>query len=316
MSNWYYADADRQRQGPLTAEEIAQRFHQGRLRLDTLVWRDGLAEWQPLRDFTGELALHQAPAETFYVPVDTVVAAPAAILSDAADGAAFDSPYAPPNAALSGMDDSIHGGGEVVYSGFLKRLAASCIDGIVTGVLTYAVLIPMMLVMGISASQMASTGEANPFAGGASMALALMTYPISFGIPALYFAWMHSSAKRASLGKMAVEAKVVRVDGHRIGFWRAFLRYLVYFAFTVLTCGLGALISAFMVGLTDRKQALHDMVCDTVVVDKWAYTAHPEWQKRELGTVTVVILAIFGVLLLLFGLMMAFLVFGIAGSMR
>ena len=41
MSNWYYADPERQRQGPLTAEELVQRFHQGRLRLDTafLIWR-------------------------------------------------------------------------------------------------------------------------------------------------------------------------------------------------------------------------------------------------------------------------------------
>jgi uncharacterized RDD family membrane protein YckC len=305
MENWYYADAERQRQGPLSAEELTQRFHQGRLRLDTLVWRDGLAEWQPLRDFTEELALQQAPAEAFYTPLDPLPAASATSQAATTDGDAFHSPYAPPDAILSGSDDSVHAGGEVVYSGFLKRLAASFLDGIATGVLTYAVLIPLMLVMGISASQMASTGDANPFAGGASMALALMTYPISFGIPALYFAWMHSSSKRASLGKMAVEAKIVRTDGQRIGFWRAFLRYLFYFLFTVLTCGVGLLISAFMVGLTDKKQALHDMVCDTVVVDKWAYTAHPEWQKRELGTVTVIVLVLFGLMALGFIALMA-----------
>ena len=79
MSNWYYADADRQRQGPLTAEELSQRFHQGKLRLDTLVWRDGLADWQPLRDFTAELSLHQAPAETFYTPVEPLPAAAVAL---------------------------------------------------------------------------------------------------------------------------------------------------------------------------------------------------------------------------------------------
>jgi uncharacterized RDD family membrane protein YckC len=295
MENWYYAGVDRQRQGPISADELKQRFHQGRLRLDTLVWREGLAEWQPLRDFSDELVLHQAPEEVFYTPADPL---PAASQPVPAIGDATHSPYAPPDAVLSGSDDAVHGGGEVVYSGFLKRVAASFLDGIATGVLTYAVLIPMMLLMGISASQMASTGDANPFAGGASMALALMTYPISFGIPALYFAWMHSSAKQASLGKMAVEAKVVRTDGHRVGFWRAFLRYLVYFLFTLLTCGVGLVVSAFMVGLTDKKQALHDMVCDTVVVDKWAYTAHPEWQKRELGTVTIVILVLFGLITL------------------
>ena len=55
-------------------------------------------------------------------------------------------------------------------------------------------------------------------------------------------------------------------------------------------------IGFFMAGFTERKRALHDMVASTLVVDKWAYTAHPEWQNRQLGTVTVVILAVFGLL--------------------
>ena len=42
------------------------------------------------------------------------------------------------------------------------------------------------------------------------------------------------------------------------------------------------------------QQALHDMLCDTLVVDKWAFTDRPEWQERGLGTVTVVILVLFG----------------------
>ena len=314
MENWYYADAERQRQGPLTAEELTQRFHQGLLRLDTLVWREGLAEWQPLRDFTNELALHQAPAETFYTPVEPVTSTGFGAGSPpSGTGDGTDSPYAPPSAALT-SSDQVHAGGEVVYSGLWKRFAASILDSFVTGILSYVVLIPMMLVMGLSASGMASSG-ADPF-GGMSMAMALLTYPVSIGIPAIYFGWMHASSTQASLGKMAVGAKVVRSDGQRIGFWRGFLRYVVYILFTLVTCGLGVLISGLMVAFTERKQALHDMICDTLVVDKWAFTAHPEWQKRELGTVTVVILAIFGVLLLLFGLVMAFALAGIASSVR
>lgn len=293
MSNWYYADAERQRQGPLTAEELVQRFHLGRLRLDTLVWRDGMADWQPLRDFSVELSLHQAPAETFFTAVEPAVAQSG---WERSAPASVDSPYAPPTAALSAGQQVVLGG-EVVFSGFWKRFAASFLDSIVTAVLTYAVLIPMMLLMGMSASQMAGTGS-NPLMGGMSVLMALMVYPVSFGIPAVYFAWMHASSRQASLGKMAVEAKVVRTDGTAIGFWRGFLRYLAYFLFTLLTCGLGVLISGLMVAFTERKQALHDMVCDTLVVDKWAFTDHPEWQKDELGTVTVVILVLFGVILL------------------
>ena len=106
MSNWYYADAERQRQGPLTAEELTQRFHQGRLRLDTLVWRDGLAEWQPLRAFTDELALHQAPAEIFYNPVEAA-ATPAAAATTA--GAASDTDWGPTaaTATVTPAPDSI-----------------------------------------------------------------------------------------------------------------------------------------------------------------------------------------------------------------
>ena len=41
-----------------------------------------------------------------------------------------------------------------------------------------------------------------------------------------------------------------------------------------------------------RKQALHDMLCDTLVVDKWAFTERPDLQRRELGAVTIVVLVV------------------------
>ena len=46
-----------------------------------------------------------------------------------------------------------------------------------------------------------------------------------------------------------------------------------------LTLYIGFLMAAF----TERKQALHDMVAGTLVVDRWAYTEHPELQRRGLG---------------------------------
>ena len=38
-------------------------------------------------------------------------------------------------------------------------------------------------------------------------------------------------------------------------------------------------------------------MCDTLVVDKWAFTAQPERQREELGTVALVVLILGGVLL-------------------
>ncbi|HRF84153.1 MAG TPA: RDD family protein, partial [Pseudoxanthomonas sp.] len=212
------------------------------------------------------------------------------------------SPYSAPEAATGAVAAPVHGGA-VVQAGLWRRFAASCVDGVVTGLLSYALLIPVMLAFGMS---MSSLVESELAGAGMGAGFLLLNYAISFGVPALYFAWMHSSGTQASLGKMAVGAKVVRGNGDPVGFGRAFLRYLAYLLFVVLTCGIGILISGLMVAFTERKQAPHDMLCDTLVVDKWAFTDHPEWQQQGLGTVTVVVLVLFGLF------MLALLVLGLA----
>ncbi|KAF1710808.1 GYF domain-containing protein [Pseudoxanthomonas sacheonensis] len=55
MSEWYYSAGADQRQGPLDTDGLIALFRQGRIGLDTLVWRDGQAKWQPLGDFAAEL---------------------------------------------------------------------------------------------------------------------------------------------------------------------------------------------------------------------------------------------------------------------
>ena len=77
--------------------------------------------------------------------------------------------------------------------------------------------------------------------------------------------------------------------------------------------GLILCIGYLMAAFTERKQSLHDMICDTLVVDKWAFTDHPEWQQRGLGTVTIVILSLFGVMVLV-GLVALLAIIGIAAS--
>jgi type IV pilus assembly protein PilA len=57
MTQWYYADRQRQRFGPVSDEELAARFHAGQIQLDALVWHEGLSQWQPLGDFASSLGL-------------------------------------------------------------------------------------------------------------------------------------------------------------------------------------------------------------------------------------------------------------------
>ena len=55
MTHWYYADAQGQRQGPFSAEELAGHVRAERLAAHSLVWRDGLETWQPLASMASEL---------------------------------------------------------------------------------------------------------------------------------------------------------------------------------------------------------------------------------------------------------------------
>ena len=69
MSQWFYADDNRERRGPVSDDALVELFRSGRIAADTLVWREGAGEWQPLRDFATELGLE---------PITAAATAPAA----------------------------------------------------------------------------------------------------------------------------------------------------------------------------------------------------------------------------------------------
>ena len=56
-SQWYYADAKNQQQGPVEAIWLAKAYRDGTVAAGTLVWREGLAAWVPLSQIARELGL-------------------------------------------------------------------------------------------------------------------------------------------------------------------------------------------------------------------------------------------------------------------
>lgn len=290
MTHWYYADAQGQRQGPFTAGELGGHVRQARLGAQSLVWREGLEDWKPLSALASELDL---PVGTMDPP------APGADAATELHIPAADAPYAPPAAQIASEQHYV-GDGDVVLAGFWRRLAALFIDSMVVGFAYYLVLIVCVVVLGVGGSLLMRGG--NDAEGMAAMfgmmALVYLLYPV---ISAAYYVGFESSGKQATLGKMAVGIKVTDIDGRRLTLGRALLRWLAVML-NYLTLYIGYLIAAF----TERKQGLHDMAVGTLVVDRWAYTAHPDWQQRGLGTATKVILAIAAVIYgLIFVAMMA-----------
>lgn len=257
MSQWYYTDRERRQYGPVDAGEFVRLYRAGLLDGSTLVWREGLPQWQPLAGLLGELGLREAP-----------------------------SPYSPPSANVD-VELRPVAGGAVVYAGFWKRVAAYCIDATLSGLVSAVI---GGVIGGVMGALLMGGGNVD---SGAMMAIQLFGNVVGLVIGLAYFAGFHASSSMATLGKMAVGIKVVRSDGERIGFLRGMGRYFALFVSSI-TLGIGFI----MAGFTDRKRSLHDMMCDTVVVDKWAFTAHPEWQRPDLGAVTIVVLALYGLMIL------------------
>ena len=120
-----------------------------------------------------------------------------------------------------------------VYAGFWTRFLAMVID-----------LIVVSLVGGLLAAGSFGVGVV-----------------ISFFIPWLYEAFMLSSEWQATVGKRAMSIVVTGTNGGRISFARATGRH---FAKILSACIL--FIGFIMAAFTARKQALHDMLAETLVV--------------------------------------------------
>lgn len=58
--NWYYA-LNGQQKGPVSEQDIMQLVSSGTINASTLIWRDGLADWQPVSTAL-PAALDTAPA--------------------------------------------------------------------------------------------------------------------------------------------------------------------------------------------------------------------------------------------------------------
>ncbi len=77
----------------------------------------------------------------------------------------------------------------------------------------------------------------------------------------LYCAFMESSAWRATIGKRLLGLQVMCADGSRTSFGVATVRHLMKFLSLFIL-----MIGFLMSGWTKRRQALHDMPCDCLVV--------------------------------------------------
>jgi uncharacterized RDD family membrane protein YckC len=148
------------------------------------------------------------------------------------------------------------------YAGFWKRFGAMIVDQIILYIVNIFVAMPLIALSGFSLF----TPELDASDFQSSMfwllfQIYLTAIVISIVLQWLYFAILESTVG-ATPGKMLLRIQVTDLDGCRASFGRATARYFGKIL-SSLILGIGYL----MVGFSERKQALHDMLSGCLVVD-------------------------------------------------
>jgi uncharacterized RDD family membrane protein YckC len=131
------------------------------------------------------------------------------------------------------------GRGPLHFAGFWMRLLAYVIDVIIVNILDF---VPVAFVQAITGSQ----------AAGLLFALVVWT---------IYCVAFTAGGWQGTPGKRICGIHVMREDGGRVSVGLALGRFLAYFI-SSLPLGFGFL----MIGFTDQKKGLHDIICGTRVV--------------------------------------------------
>lgn len=233
---WYYGQ-NNERIGPVSDADMAELLRSGKITPDTLVWRQGLDEWQPWR-------VAGAPVSDS----GHALCAECRKSFPTSEMLQYEHSWVCPTCKpvfFQKIKEGVSVGHDMHYAGFWIRFVAKFVDGIILQVVN----IPLRLFMG-NASTDSQT----------QMKVLFLGIAVSFLLSAAYMIFFIGKFG-ATPGKMALRLRVVTSSGEKVGWARASGRYFAEFLSSITLC-IGYIIAAF----DEQKRALHDHVCDTRVI--------------------------------------------------
>lgn len=136
------------------------------------------------------------------------------------------------------------------YAAIWKRAVALVIDTFITTVVSLIFVVISIYIYDYSG-------------GKSDVSLGLMIFFISQGSSWIYHAAFESSSYQATIGKKLLKLKVEDEYGVALNFSRASVRFLLK-QVSILFLYIGCVIAFF----SQKKQALHDIICSTYVVNQ------------------------------------------------
>ncbi|SFD71024.1 Uncharacterized membrane protein YckC, RDD family [Bacillus sp. 491mf] len=125
-------------------------------------------------------------------------------------------------------------------AGFWRRFGANIIDGLI--------LVPFLVIFRVF-----NVSE------DASDAVASLLHTLYYLIVPIAWAGF-------TVGKRALNVRIVRMDGENITIWTTLKRYLLGGMVYTFTLGIAVIVSAFMIALRKDKRSIHDLIAGTQVI--------------------------------------------------
>lgn len=238
--NWYYAEQGQQI-GPVSEAQLDELARQGVVHPLTLVWAQGMGEWQPYQ-----------LARALGGPA-CVMCGRAAPQSESVtlDGRVLCCRCKDVYVERQREEGTFRPRGSMQYAGFwirfVARMADSCVLGVVQVLLT--LIVSLALHKGRLASDPTETLVIFGFAAFGRIAIGFV-----------YQTWM-LARYGATLGKMMCHLKVVRADSSKLDFGLAAARYFGELLSSTIV-QIGNLMAAF----DKEHRALHDRIVGTRVI--------------------------------------------------
>jgi uncharacterized RDD family membrane protein YckC len=253
---WYYADAGRQ-VGPIEEGALDDLVRAGVVRDDTLVWRDGMPNWQPHAAARG---VRMAPAPMPAVPI----AAGTGFCSECGRPFPLNQLVTIGNASVCAQCKPVYlqrvrEGGQAIgarrYAGFWIRFAAFMIDSVILDILLLILFLPLFAIVGGTAAFTDLSAQ------GPMVLLAIFAFYLLFFLIVFAYQIYFVSKRGGTPGKLILGLRIIRVDGSMLSKGQAAGRYLCY-----IIDGMILYIGFIMAGFDEEKRALHDRICDTRVI--------------------------------------------------
>ncbi len=236
MTNWFYAQNGTQA-GPISEPELLRLVNSDQLNKDSLVWHEGLPDWQPLG-----VALPSA----FGLSPETPQIGGIAVAEQDKDALVQQMREGVP------LEDL----GSVVYAGFWVRVGAKMLDGLILTIPQMLVRVGVTALLGAPETPVVKPGEFNP-----QTFIPLVTIMLISAVIAGSYEIFCIHKFGATVGKKAFHLKVVAQDGGPISLGRSVGRY-----FSTWISGMTLGIGYIMAGMDSKKRALHDRIADTLVI--------------------------------------------------